>query len=400
MGTWALSQARAIRDSGTELLVVSPTSWVPRALGQIGRANAWASCPDAYDWGGVRVEYPRWLLYHVQPLKGWAYAAPERQLRVGWRSLRPGLLATVRRFAPDVVYAHHTAVNGYLALQLNRELGLPFVVTDHFLDEIRDCAQMPARRRLFEQVAGRAHVMHATSSVMAGDLTRLFPSARVRVVHLGAEAIPDALRRVPRPSSLQGKVVVFAAAMLRPGKEMPLLVRAFAEIANKHPHAVLRIAGEGPDRAEIEGFIRERALQQRVELLGLAPRETVLQEMVWADVFALVSRKEPWGVVFTEAMAAGKPLVCGGEGGIADVVRDGEQAVIVQEGDVGSAAGALDRMLADPTLRDRLGKGSLEAFRTKLSWDAHTRTMNEIFDQARQAQFEAGRTPRIVGGAA
>ena len=391
MGTWALSQAQALRRQGLDLRVVSLTSWVPRVAGRFSAgARAYSHCPPVHYWGELRVEYPRWLLYPVEPVKLWAYPNPEPQLRLGWLSARRVLLRIVRESRPDVIYAHHTGANGYLAERLHRCTGVPYVITDHNFAEISDCEKFPRRRRVFERVMKRAATMVAVASRMEADMKRLFPSARSCTVHNGADPVPEVMKQAPRPPEIADKIVVFSAGMFFEQKAYPLLVRAWGQVAARHPDAVLRIAGDGVQRTLIEQEIRAAGLEKRVQLLGAQPHQRVLQEMAWADVFVLASWNDLFPTVFLEAMAARKPMVWCADSGICDVLRDGEHGYKVPPRDVEAIAAALDRLLADAAARQRMGRAAYELFEANLTWDANARAMRKIFEAACPQRQKAG----------
>jgi glycosyltransferase involved in cell wall biosynthesis len=96
---------------------------------------------------------------------------------------------------------------------------------------------------------------------------------------------------------------------------------------------------------------------------GLSEGE-LAQRYVDADVFALLSRHEPWGVVVNEAAASGLPLVLTDRVGAAyDLLRDGENGFLVRADDVGAAADALQKLAEDSELRRRMGERSRELVR-------------------------------------
>jgi glycosyltransferase involved in cell wall biosynthesis len=385
MGTWALSQAQALARQRIDLEVLSFTSWVPRPLGRTPGARAYAECPSAHSWDGLAVGYPRWLYYPVGPMKKWAYKDPRRQMKLAWLTSRRELLARVRAHRPDVIYCHHTLPNGYLARQLHGRLGIPYVITDHDFEEIGDCERRPRRRQVFEHVVNSAWLWVAVASRMEATMKRLFPSARTRTIPNGCEPLPDRFWRTPRPPELEGRTIVFSAGAFAPRKAFPLLVRAFARAAERHPGAVLRIAGDGQQRAETEAAIKESGLEGRVELLGFQPRERVLQEMVWADMFALIGWDEPLATVYFEAMAAGKPMVWANDGGINDVIRDGQHGHSVEPRSLESAAAALERLLSAPEARAEMGAAARRKLEADLTWDVNAARMYEVFRSAAEA---------------
>jgi glycosyltransferase involved in cell wall biosynthesis len=384
MGNWALAQAQALRRNGVDVLVVSLTAWVPEALAQTKGARAYAKSPERYDWDGLPALYPRWLYYPVGPARTINQHYPGVSGAVGWLSARRKLLEVVRKFQPEVIYTHHTAVNGYLATRLKQLTGLPFVVTDHDFGEIESCRSQPARRRVFGQVAREASAMIAVSKRMEREIKEQFPYARTYTIQNGTEPLPRTVVENPRPAELRGQQIVFSCGTFYHRKGFPLLVDAFARIAGKYPKAQLRIAGDGDERMEVERRIRAHGLESRVTLLGSQPHARVLQEMVWADIFALIGWDEPFATVYLEALAAGRPVVCCSDGGITDVVKDGQHGFTVCPRDLDSAAEAIDRLLGGEEMRTRFGAAAVELFEGSLTWDRHAGRMIDIFSEAWQ----------------
>lgn len=375
MGRWALSQAHALVRHGLELRVVSLTSWLPRALARRGgRLAAWAAVPPEHRWDGVDVVYPRWPLYHRGPHHSLDVAVPQLQLALvaPWAGRAVG--RELRAFAPDVVYAQGVAVNGHLA----RRTGLPYVLTEHDLGELRACARHPARRRHYARILGDAQLAVAVSHAMEAELVALFPHARTRTVHNGADppAVPAATERA------DGRRIVLAVGALVERKAFPLLVDAFGRIARRHPDALLRVAGDGPQRPQVERAIAAHRLEGRVELVGELPHDDVLREMARADVFALVGWDEPFATVYLEAMAAGTPVVCCSDGGIVDVVEDGVHGRVVPPRDAAAAAAALDELLGDESRRRAMGAAARRLVVDRLTWDRHAAEMADILRAA------------------
>lgn len=390
MGNWALAQAGALVRNGVELEVVSLTSWVPPVLALSGGARSYARCPAVFEWpGGVRVSYPRWLVYQKGPMRQWLARDPRIPMSLGWMTARRFLIRKVRTYRPDVIYAHHTAVNGYIAAELQQSTSLPFVTTDHDFDEIASCERQAGRRRLFHGVVERCHTMVTIAARMDATLRRLFPSARTRLVYNGADPIPDRILSRPRPENLRDRLVIFSCGAFYERKGFPLLVEAFAAVAARHPRAVLRIAGDGEQRAKVEQAIRSHGLESRVTLLGFQPHEAVLQELAWSDAFALIGWDEPFATVYTEAMAAGKPVLCCSDGGFAEVVENGAQGFVVPPRDAPSAAECLDKLLSDGDLRRRMGTAAKALFESRLSWDRNAREMIDIFHGAAKTASRA-----------
>jgi glycosyltransferase involved in cell wall biosynthesis len=150
-------------------------------------------------------------------------------------------------------------------------------------------------------------------------------------------------------------VVALSVCRLVPEKGLDVLLRAAATV----PQVVPVLAGAGPERARLEALAVE--LGSRAVLLGDVPWEEVVDLYVAADLFVLLSRHEPWGVVVNEAAACALPLVLSEHVGAApDLVEEGENGFVVAVDDVAAAAAALRGLAADAARRERFGRRSRE----------------------------------------
>ena len=150
-------------------------------------------------------------------------------------------------------------------------------------------------------------------------------------------------------------VVVLSVARLAPEKGLDVLIHAVAEARDSR--LLLVLAGDGPERERL-GDLAE-VLGLRVVFAGNRDWEQIVELYVAADVFALLSEREPWAVVVNEAAACGLPLVLSDRVGAAhDLLHDGENGFLVEAGDIDGAAVALRRLAGDPALRAAQGARS------------------------------------------
>jgi glycosyltransferase involved in cell wall biosynthesis len=133
---------------------------------------------------------------------------------------------------------------------------------------------------------------------------------------------------------------------------------AHARSLTKEPlHLVL--VGSGPMESQLEA--RARELDLDVTFTGWRSGEDLLEAYAATDVFLLLSRREPWGIVVNEAAACGLPLVLtDAVGAAADLLVPCENGELVRSGDVDGQAKAIARLASDGALRTRYGQRSRE----------------------------------------
>jgi glycosyltransferase involved in cell wall biosynthesis len=144
--------------------------------------------------------------------------------------------------------------------------------------------------------------------------------------------------------------IVLTTARLHRGKGINYLLHA----AKLVPEALFLIAGDGPDRNELERLADKLGIQGQVQFLGY--REDIPELLVASDLFVLPSLYEALGLAAIEAMAAGKPVVASAVGGLRESVVDGVTGLLVPPKDPESLAAAIRRVLSDRALATSLGE--------------------------------------------
>jgi glycosyltransferase involved in cell wall biosynthesis len=280
-------------------------------------------------------------------------------------ALTPGIWPLLTRLRPDVVVVGGWSLMAtQLAIVWARTHRVPYVVmSDNHLREPR-----PAWVRAVKRVVLRRIVPQAAAALTPGSLGRAhlehYGAARVVVFPLTvdvaatAEAV-DHLRA--RRDELRDSfgvagdgLCVLTVARLIAQKNVDVLLRAASRAA---VHVL--VVGSGPQEADLRELAA--SLGVRVTFTGFLADERLLEAYAAADVFALLSARETWGVVVNEAAAAGLPLVLtDAVGAAADLLEPGENGELVPVGDALETAAALARLAADPALRARYGRRSRE----------------------------------------
>jgi glycosyltransferase involved in cell wall biosynthesis len=143
---------------------------------------------------------------------------------------------------------------------------------------------------------------------------------------------------------MNGPTLAFAGR-LSAQKSLEVALRAVAS----NDGVSLLIAGDGDERARLE-----RLAGERVRFLGALPRQGVVELFRAADASILSSSWENFPHTVVEALAVGTPVLATTTGGVAEVVTDGENGLLVPSGDAEALAAAVRRYFADDALRERL----------------------------------------------
>ena len=326
-------------------------------------------------YAGGSVQQREWqhdLRHPAVVLEGTRVPGARRVLRHDY-PLSLGVVRALGDAGPDVVVVSGwSTFASQAAIAWCRLRRVPYVL----LVESNDRDERPGWRRAVKGgvvpaiVRGAAHVLVVGTLARESMLARGADPERIDVFAdtidvRGFGARADAL--APRREELRAEaglapddVAVLSVARLAPEKGLDTLVRAVAAAVDRR--LVLLLAGGGPERARLEALARAEGV--RLVVLPHVEWDRIAERYAIADVFALLSTHEPWGVVVNEAAASGLPLVLSDRVGAAhDLLEDGRNGVLVRAGDAVAAGAALGELARDPEGRRAMGAASRELVR-------------------------------------
>lgn len=252
-----------------------------------------------------------------------------------------------QQFRADVVHAHWWFPGGLVARARRARTGTPYVVTMHGSD-IRLAANAPGAGPLFRTVSRRAAAMTTVSSWLAGQVKRLDPQTEVQVVpmpvvgdlfHAGPGRDPNRLLFIGKLTEQKG---------------LQYLLRALAAMRSR-PRLDVVGAGRVQD-SHLRALAMELGVADRITWHPLLTQAELAVLYRAAAMHVIPALDEGLGLTAVESLLSETPVVAFESGGVPDVVRHEHTGLLVRPGDVEGLAAALDRLLNDAGLRERLGR--------------------------------------------
>ncbi|HKR59920.1 MAG TPA: glycosyltransferase family 4 protein [Pyrinomonadaceae bacterium] len=296
----------------------------------------------------------------------WVIAGPQRSTlpKTVWQ-----LAAILRRWKANILHTHHfdQAVIGWLATRLHPATRL--VIGRHYSDAIyRLPAQgfSPNNKRILlriEQMTNRGATRIIVPSnyikEILCDWQHISPE-KVDLIRYGFdpdkyEAITEAdIKQTREEFQMDGHFVIGTFARLSEEKGHRYLIRALKKVREKITNLLCLIVGEGSERAAIEREIAEAGVADIVKLTGW--RRDGIKIMAAVDLVVQPTLQEAFSQAMVEALWLNKPLIITDVSGAADIIRTGENGIIIPKGDEDALADSLVRLATDQSLRATLGR--------------------------------------------
>lgn len=249
-------------------------------------------------------------------------------------AFRRGLIKIIKnlynRENIDIVHLHSCIWGGIGAVSASRKLNIPLVITEHSSYYSR------YRVKMIEKLILRYSFKSANKVISVSNSLREIISKYKSNI----EVIPNmvdcdkVLSIINKKNNLgeEGQFTFLSLCYLKKNKGVDILIRAFSTYF-RGKEVKLIIAGDGPERENLENLSKELGILEQVEFKGALNRDEVYKVMSNCNIFVLPSRFETFGVVLIEALANGKPVISTRNGGANDIVTD-ENGILVDIDDI------------------------------------------------------------------
>jgi glycosyltransferase involved in cell wall biosynthesis len=306
----------------------------------------------------------------------------ETQRQAYVQSFRSKIEGGLSKFRPDIVHVHH----GWVIASILEEFDVPYVITLHGTEYHAFKDYKDYREDVLRGIHGAQIVVALTEDERnrAIDAYGLDPH-RITIITSGTDTAVFKPIDVDRKSLLRNysidagdRPVVFFGGRLTDQKGVDTLLRAASIYSKTDGKPITLIAGDGNIREDLEQLAEELKLDS-VYFLGAQSHEQMVKLFNVADVAAMPSIFEAFGLVSLEALACGTPVIAGNVGGFSKIVNN-EIGYLMKPGDYETLAGKITTFIRDG-FKEKVRDKAAAYIRQNYSWDKTVESIEKLYEQ-------------------
>ncbi len=349
-GIFAARQLLEMKNQGADITVLVPLVWCPGFLRNFKRWRIYN-----HNW---KCEYKSIKALSIPYLRlpgRWFYPWAGRSV---FHAIRNKAVELHKENPFDVIYARFFFPDGYAALRLSRVMGIPVVAVGAGDDVNVDPHFSKIVYRDFVKQAKELDGIIASGHRVADNIDAV-SNKRALPVHGVVDLqtfapISDKSHLRQELGLPPDKFVILYAGTYKATKGLYELIDAVERISKEVPNIVLKICGYGRQESRMRSVIKQKALENVIDIVGLVDPSEMHKWMQSADMFVLPSYEEGMPNAVMEAMACGLPVVASSVGGLPEDIGDCEGAILVQPRSVDALEQGMLKVIENEQLRARM----------------------------------------------
>lgn len=283
-------------------------------------------------------------------------------------------ITVARSLKIQLIHAHWWLPGGFVGALASMITRAPLIITTHGTD-----VEMLRKNRwamsLARFVFAHARAITCPSKYLREQLLSLGVADASKVFVVPTPISPIFENQKSKIENRKSEILT--VARLTAQKSIDTLLDAIALVSNVR----LKIIGDGPERASLEQRVHDLNVQDRVEFLGALPQKQLPAHYITCGVFVLPAIREGMGLVLAEALLCGAPVIAANSGGVTDLVQDNETGSLFPEHDARALANAIEKILHDRTLAQRLAETGAARVRERYTSNRVAQQFIEIYDK-------------------
>lgn len=298
---------------------------------------------------------------------------------------------------PSILHIHYLYYSGYAAWQWAKSRKCPYVLTlagDDVTDPHRSpCSYFKSlHRRMVREASGVAIPTPYLKEVLEENFNA--QSKKMRVIPWGVDL--GQFAPSPEKHALREKfnlpsdgMVIVSVQRLHMRKGIQILLRALELLRQRDARFTMLLVGEGSERSLIEKTVESLNLKDHVRLLGRISEDELPKVYQAADIFAMHSYHEGFGLVYLEAMASGLPIITTRSAGSQAIIKEEENGFLVPAGNAEAFADVILKLFGNASMRKQMGEQSRKIAEQTYGWPV-------IADRYRRMYEESSKTTENV----
>lgn len=280
---------------------------------------------------------------------------------------------------PRIVTVHHLARNTLK------------VVNASVLRRLQDLrGELGLTPFIEKRVIKRACKIIAVSNFTKQCLTSAYgiPNFKVDVIYHGVipqeyECCKEHVQKVKEDLGIKDEFTFLFVGRLEARKGLQVLIKAFKNVFNKYKKVKLVIVGSG-NQASFQKLANSLNISNGITFMGRVDDLSLKKLYNLCDVFVSPSLLEGFGLTLLEAMATGKPVIATRVGGFLEIVKDGENGVLVHPNNINELASALTFFMENPDLAKRIGKFNKKYVSMNFNWEKSAKLTVDVYENCLQ----------------
>lgn len=205
------------------------------------------------------------------------------------------------------------------------------------------------------------------SQAFSVDLKSYFPNVPIHAIHNSLECLQYSPSPYARENASEYSFNIFYMGRLEKVKDLTTLLSAFQLLYRKHKECRLTIAGNGQDNMKLQNLAKDSGIADAVSFVGFIDKKDKEKYFNEADIFALPSTYETFGMVILEAMCFNVPVIASRVGGIPEIINDGVTGLLFESGNKNDLLQKIEALYLDKPKRERLAQAAYKRLQEDFS---------------------------------